>query len=114
MAVKTINGQDMEGALSFYEPTATFVAQDGKRYVGREAVREALSEYFAIQPTLTVTAVRKVVESEEIALVAGDWTLTGTAPDGSPIEMNATNIDVVRRQTEGHWLIVIDNPFGLE
>ncbi|HAF12136.1 MAG TPA: hypothetical protein DCK99_00285 [Blastocatellia bacterium] len=42
------------------------------------------------------------------------WTLTGTDPSGGAVEMAGQTSDVVRRQPEGTWLLVIDIPYGAE
>jgi ketosteroid isomerase-like protein len=44
--------------------------------------------------------------------VPGNWTLKGPGPDGKDIEANGRFADVVRRQSDGSWLYVIDNPNG--
>ncbi len=54
----------------------------------------------------------KVIESRDICLLIGNWTLKGTGPDGE-IAMSGTYTDVVRRQPDGSWLYVIDNPDGV-
>jgi ketosteroid isomerase-like protein len=48
----------------------------------------------------------------DIALSIATWTLKGTGPDGKPIQMEGTTTDVLRRQADGRWLFVIDNPWG--
>ena len=53
-----------------------------------------------------------MVESGDMALLHSRWTLKGTAPDGSPVEMAMQGTEVVRRQVNGNWLFVIDNPFS--
>jgi ketosteroid isomerase-like protein len=32
--------------------------------------------------------------------------------DGAPVRMEHTSADVLRRQADGRWLFVIDNPWG--
>jgi ketosteroid isomerase-like protein len=54
----------------------------------------------------------KVVRANDIAILFSDWTLAATAPDGSSIQLSGQTMDVVRRQADGRWLIVIDSPFG--
>ncbi len=65
----------------------------------------------ALKPNL------KLVKQE--ALIAGDiatnyakWTLTGTGPDGEPVSMEGTAVDVIRRQPDGTWEFTIDSPWG--
>jgi ketosteroid isomerase-like protein len=40
--------------------------------------------------------------------------MTGTDPDGNDVSMTGLTSDVVRRQPDGNWLFVIDNPIGGE
>jgi ketosteroid isomerase-like protein len=54
----------------------------------------------------------KIVEARDLALLMARWTLDGTSPDGQPVEIAGHTSDVVRRQPDGSWLFVIDNPFG--
>jgi ketosteroid isomerase-like protein len=58
-------------------------------------------------------SIEKVLEAGDTALVANRWRLTGTAADGSPIEMAGTSADVLRRRTDGSWGILIDDPWGV-
>lgn len=60
---------------------------------------------------LTVTRVPK---AGGLALVAGAWSFRGTAPDGSAVTLTDHNADVLRRQPDGSWRFVIDNPWGTD
>jgi ketosteroid isomerase-like protein len=56
--------------------------------------------------------VSRMLEVNELALVIGVWTFTGTGPDGQLVQLSAKNVDVLRRQADGSWRFVIDNPWG--
>jgi len=58
--------------------------------------------------------VTRVLEAGGLALVAGNWSFTGTAPDGSAVNLTGHNADVLRRQPDGTWRFVIDNPWGTD
>ena len=45
-------------------------------------------------------------------LIGSDHTITGTRPDGKRISSSARGTEVVRRQADGTWRFVIDNPTG--
>jgi ketosteroid isomerase-like protein len=42
------------------------------------------------------------------------WSFTGTGPDGEPVKLTGRNADVLRRQSDGGWRFVIDNPWGTD
>ena len=102
---------NLDAMVELYEPDATFAFQPGESVNGRDAIRSALTAFLAVQPRITGT-IEKVLCAGDTALVANRWSLTGTAPDGSPIEMDATSTDVLRRRSDGSWGIVIDDPWG--
>ncbi|HLD67300.1 MAG TPA: nuclear transport factor 2 family protein [Pseudomonas sp.] len=109
--VAAINQGDVAAATALYEEGASFVAQPGKMSVGTEALREALAGLIALKPILT-TLVHRTIQTGEVALYCGQWTLTGTAADGRLVHMSGTSSDVLRQQSNGRWLVAIDNPWG--
>jgi uncharacterized protein (TIGR02246 family) len=103
---------DLDAIVELYEPDATFAPQPGESVTGRDAIRSALTGFLAVQPRMT-GSIEKVLRAGDTALVANRWKLSGTAPDGSPVEMGATSADVLRRRADGSWGIVIDDPWGV-
>jgi len=57
---------------------------------------------------------KKLAEAGDIALTTSKWVLEGTGPDGKPMKMEGQSAEVARRQPDGTWLFVIDNPYGLQ
>ena len=102
---------DLEAIMALYEPGATFISDDGQRFTGTDAIREAMTGFLSMKPTLKVE-VPLVIESGDTALLHSKWSLSGTGPDGSAINMDGQGTEVVRRQPGGNWLFVIDNPWG--
>jgi uncharacterized protein (TIGR02246 family) len=109
--IEAINQGNLDAALSLYEPEAVLLAQPGNIARGRDAVRAALQGFISLKPSLKSEA-HQVVEAGDIALYCSRWTLVGTSPDGKRVEMSGTSTDVLRRQTDGQWLVVVDNPWG--
>jgi uncharacterized protein (TIGR02246 family) len=102
---------DLEGALALYEPDATFAPQPGEQVSGLDAIRPALERFIALKPAMT-GSIEKVLEADDVALVVNRWTLTGSGPDGAPIELAGVSSDVMRRQQDGSWRILVDDPWG--
>ncbi len=103
---------DLEGLVALYEPDATLMHQPGQAASGTAAIREALGGFLGLKPTFDWLETKPAVRSDDLALLHDPWTLSGTAPDGSPVNLSATTADVVRRQADGTWRFVIDNPWG--
>jgi uncharacterized protein (TIGR02246 family) len=103
---------DLEGLLELYEPTATLVHQPGQAVSGTEAIREALDGLLGLKPTFDMPEIKPPIRAGDLALLHSGWTMSGTGPDGSPLNLSGTTADVVRRQADGSWLFAIDNPWG--
>jgi ketosteroid isomerase-like protein len=56
--------------------------------------------------------VTRVLEAGGLAMVATTWTFAGTGPDRKPVNLAGQSADVLRRQPDGSWRFVIDNPWG--
>src|SRR5215217_7320952 len=109
---RSLSAGDLEAPMSLYEAEASLLAQPGEDHAkGTENIRAALQAFLATEPMFTLQ-VRQIFEADDLALSFADWNLTGTGPDGEAIEMSGQTSDVLRRQPDGTWRFVIDNPFG--
>jgi uncharacterized protein (TIGR02246 family) len=107
------SAHDLKALLALYEPDATLIPQPGQVVTGTEAIREGLSGFLALKPKFDLEF-KKAFQAGDIALLFSDWTLSGTDPEGNAIEMAGRTSDVARRQPDGSWLVVIDDPYGSE
>lgn len=111
--VQGINTGDFEILMALYEPGAAFATEPGSLAPGLGGIREALGGFVAMRGKLDLE-VKRVLEAGDLALVVGEWSYTGTGPDGEPVALAARNADVLRRQADGSWRFVIDNPWGTD
>ena len=111
LLAELLSAGDLEGVVALYEPGATFVAQPGAAATGHAAIRQATAQFLAMKPTLRLQ-VASVTAAGDLALLVSKWTLTGTGPDGKPVTMAGTGAEVVRRQADGTWRFVLDNPYA--
>ena len=109
--VSGINSGDLDSLMPLYESEAAFATEPGSLAHGSPGVRDALAGFISMNGKLDLEVTR-VLEVDDLALVTGAWSFDGTGPDGEPVRLEASNADVLRRQTDGTWRFVIDNPWG--
>jgi len=111
--VDGINTGNLDTLMTLYEPEAAFATQPGSLNHGLPGVREALVGFIAMKGKLDLKVTR-VLEASDLALVTTVWSFTGTGPEGEPVKLATKSADVLRRQADGSWRLVIDNPWGTD
>lgn len=104
-----LNAGDLDGLVALCEPDAVVEPQPGVVVHGQAAIRDVLAHLLALGPTITADTVQ-LLAAGDIALVVNEWAMTGTAPDGTELREGGRSADVVRRQPDGRWLVVVDKP----
>jgi len=111
--VDGINTGNLDALMPLYEPEAAFATQPGSLSHGLPGVRGALAGFIGMKGTLALNVTR-VLEAGGLALVTTVWSFAGTGPDDEPVKLAARSADVLRRQSDGSWRMVIDNPWGTD
>jgi ketosteroid isomerase-like protein len=99
---KYVGAGDIDGVVSLYEPNAASPDEAGNVHSGLDAIRAAMKPFTDMKPDLNCDA-RKVVEAGDVALIHNYWSMPGTTGHA---------IEIARRQADGSWLYVIDDPFA--
>jgi uncharacterized protein (TIGR02246 family) len=107
------NAGDLDAFLALHEEGATTVVPpEGGRVSGHDAIRAALEPTFALRPAFRSEVVGKL-QSDGLALTHARWNLVGTA-GGERVELSGRGTVVSRRQPDGSWRIVLDNPMSAD
>ncbi len=107
-----LNATDVDALAELYDPNACLAPRDGAPACGLQAIRELLTRYCAVNATMQIKTRHSVVNGNT-ALLMSDWNMTGTARDGSPVNVAGTSVEIARRTADGSWLYVIDLPHGI-
>jgi ketosteroid isomerase-like protein len=95
--VERANAGDLEGLVALYEPAALVAFPYGDLVVGHEAIRGVYARLLAVQPRFAAGIQRP-------PLINGDLALTSTL---TPV---STTAEIARRQPDGTWRWVVDDP----
>jgi uncharacterized protein (TIGR02246 family) len=106
-----VNAGDVEAVVGLYEEAGCFVRRDGMA-VGTEAVRTVIAKMVAGKPRLRCDLRRVLRAGVELALLYNDWKLVSAGADGQTTERTGKALELVRRQADGTWRYVIDDPYG--
>jgi len=107
LIVEAIGNGDLEAAIAMYEPGAAVPDGQGEVRSGTsEALGRNMASFIASKPDLKVE-VEKVIRAGDIALVYSSWSMTNPDP------ASGRTVAVARRQPDGNWLFVVDDPVTL-
>jgi uncharacterized protein (TIGR02246 family) len=105
-----MNSADIEAVVALYEPDGVLITAPGQLAQGTDAIRGALQGILAMKPQFKLV-VKNVVTAGDIAVVYNDW--TGSMGDeGARVEISGKAMEICRRQPDGTWRFVIDDPYA--
>src|SRR5450432_2701862 len=81
-----VSAQNLQAYLALYEPGAALAKQGGGVAVGLAEIGTEIAPFLALRGTLTVKTA-SVVTTDDVALLHSLGSYSGTAPDGSPVEV---------------------------
>ena len=92
------NAGDVEGLVALYEPGAVLAFPPGRLAAGHEEIRKVYAELLADRPSFSSAG-------QPPAIRNGDLALTSTRLPGG-----GATVEIARRQPDGSWRWVIDQP----
>ncbi len=99
-----LNANELDGLLAnYYAEDAVYAPVPGVAVSG-DALRAAVARLVALGAAIDVT-VRHVLATDDTALIVLDWTIPAAG-------MSGVATDVARREGDGTWRCILDNPHG--
>lgn len=111
--VTAMNAQDLETAMTLFEPGASFVMKPGVVVSGTAGICQALEGFMALKPTLTIEA-QQLVQAGDVAQYCARWNIKGVDLTGTAMQLVGRSSSILRRQPDGRWFFLVDNPWGTD
>ncbi|MBL1078494.1 nuclear transport factor 2 family protein [Nocardia sp. 2] len=96
--VELANAGDVDGLVALYEPDAVLAFPPGNLATGHAEIRKVYEQFVAAAPVLEPGRLHP-------ALVSGDLALTAATLTNGDV-----TVEIARRQPDGSWLWVLDQP----
>ena len=93
-----VRSGNLDGLVALFEPEAVSAQPDGGRVTGHDAIRRMFEELLDEGPSFTPVEDRPALRTGDLALTSRRLT-NGEVP-----------VEVARRQPDGTWLWVLDQP----
>lgn len=102
---------DIDAVMRAYEPGAAVLFEPGQPVTDAQQLRQMFAGMAAAKPVFTYSG-HEVVVSGDTAVHIAPWQMVAHSPDGQEIRQSGLSVAVLRRQADGLWKMVIDNPHG--
>jgi uncharacterized protein (TIGR02246 family) len=109
---KAFNAGDIDATVACYESQGCFVSKSGRIARGAAELREVYRITFSNKPQMKFDIRKVITAGDDLALVIVGW--TSVLSSGESKVLSGTATDIVRRQADGTWKLVLDNPYGIE
>ena len=106
-----LNAGDLDAVMALYDSEAHFATRSGETLVGVESIRKVLSSMIKARTQMHSRVVRAVTVGDIAQLYTDfDGTMVDSSGKTTPIHHRA--IEVLRRQTDGGWKLIMGDPNG--
>lgn len=103
------NTGDLNTVMSMYDASGIIVAEPNNPVSGKEKFETAVKAILSIKGKMEIKTVY-CLEAGDVAVGRSEWSIR----DGHETKVAAKGIELLRRQADGTWKIVIDHAFGAE
>ncbi|MGJ8583943.1 MAG: YybH family protein [Marinosulfonomonas sp.] len=107
----SFQNHNIAGVMASYENNATVLFEPGAPVSDAAQLEQMFTGMAAVNPVFDYAG-HDVIVNGDIAVHIAPWKMTGQTPDGQDLAQSGLSVAVLRRQPDGRWKMVIDNPHG--
>lgn len=111
--VAALESGDLETSVAVYENDAILFKKSGEPMTGLDAIRTSNAGLIAMKPTFTIEFIKSTISADgTLATNRMKADLAWTDKDGNAKQGSVDTLEVLRKQPDGSWRYVIDDPYG--
>ena len=103
---------DIEQVMETYESVATVAFEPASPVGDPKQMKKMFSAMASLNPEFTYVNGHEVIIAGDFAMHIAPWEMSGQTPDGQSVEQSVLSVAMLRRQADGSWRMIIDNPHG--
>ncbi len=103
--------KDINGVMETYEEESTIIFEPGMPVRDRNTQRELFMGFISMDPEFQYGE-HEVFINGDVAIHLTPWSMIGKTPDGTQMKVGGLSIAVLRKQQDGEWLMIFDDPYG--
>ncbi len=102
---------DLDAVMSNYLEPSAIVFEPGQPVYQAAQQRAAFEAFLGVKPKFSYGE-HEVIIAGKLAVHIAPWKMKGRAPDGTEVIQSGLSVAVLEKQSDGKWLMAIDNPHG--
>lgn len=111
--VAALESGDIETSVALYEPSAVLFSKSGRTMTGLDAIRQNNASLIALKPTFSIDFIKSTISGDgTLATNRMKANLSWKDAEGKLVEASVDTLEVLRKQDDGSWRYIIDDPYG--
>ena len=103
---------NLKNAMSCFDQEAVYMDKDGNAISGLDNIEKVMANLCKMKPDIKIYKHKNIPVGNDLMYRLDKWTLTATDPQGNPIKMQGASANIMRKNADGVWLWLVDNPFA--
>ena len=109
--IAAIRERNLESMVALYAQDAILAVQPGSLVQGTASIRSFFEGLFRTNPENRYE-LKDFIEAGDLALFTAKWTILSPPLPNVPLPTTNHQAIILRKQPDGNWLIIVDNPWG--
>lgn len=111
--VQALETGDIETSVALYEPGAVLFSKSGRTMTGPDEIRKNNAALIALKPKFNIAFIKFTLSGDgSLATNRMKATLSWKDAEGKAVEASVDTLEVARKQEDGSWRYIIDDPYG--